>query len=106
VVAWIQASIDRLDHPEIRHAANENSPQSRQKQSANSFSLGSVSNPVSLLSALDAQVLLLLLAGMRNGEIADEVGSDHNAVKEHVKSILRKVRGRSKQPIDTAGQPR
>jgi DNA-binding CsgD family transcriptional regulator len=43
------------------------------------------------LSDLEAEILLLIAAGRPNTEIAVAVGSDQAAVKEHIKSILRKA---------------
>jgi DNA-binding NarL/FixJ family response regulator len=43
------------------------------------------------LSAPEAQVLLLIAAGRQNIDIAVAVGTDQAAVKEHIKSILRKA---------------
>jgi DNA-binding NarL/FixJ family response regulator len=44
------------------------------------------------LSDPEAQILLLIAAGKQNAEIAAAVGTDQSAVKEHIKSILRKAR--------------
>lgn len=43
------------------------------------------------LSDPEAQILLLIAAGRPNTEIAVAVGADQAAVKEHIKSILRKA---------------
>ena len=45
------------------------------------------------LSEPEAQVLLLIAAGKQTGDIAAAVGTDQAAVKEHIKSILRKAMG-------------
>jgi DNA-binding NarL/FixJ family response regulator len=45
------------------------------------------------LSNPEATILLLLAAGRQTGDIAAAVGTDQAAVKEHVKSILRKAMG-------------
>ena len=45
------------------------------------------------LSDPEAQILLLIAAGKQTGDIAAAVGTDQAAVKEHIKSILRKVMG-------------
>jgi DNA-binding NarL/FixJ family response regulator len=46
------------------------------------------------LSEPEAQVLRSLLAGKQSSHIAEEVEGAAVAVKEHIKSMLRKVRGR------------
>jgi DNA-binding NarL/FixJ family response regulator len=45
------------------------------------------------LSDPEAQILLLIAAGKQTGDIAAAVGTDQAAVKEHIKSILRKAMG-------------
>jgi len=45
------------------------------------------------LSGPEAQILLLIAAGKQTGDIAAVVGTDQAAVKEHIKSILRKAIG-------------
>ena len=45
------------------------------------------------LSDPEAKILLLISAGRRTGDIAAVVGTDQAAVKEHIKSILRKAMG-------------
>ncbi len=45
------------------------------------------------LSDPEAQILLLIAAGKQTGDIAAAVGADQAAVKEHIKSILRKAMG-------------
>lgn len=45
------------------------------------------------LSDQEAQILLLIAAGKQTGDIAATVGIDQAAVKEHIKSILRKAMG-------------
>jgi DNA-binding NarL/FixJ family response regulator len=45
------------------------------------------------LSGPEAQILLLIAAGKQTGDIAAVVGTDQAAVKEHIKSILRKAMG-------------
>jgi DNA-binding NarL/FixJ family response regulator len=47
--------------------------------------------PSQALSDPEAQILLLIAAGKQNAEIAAAVGTDQSAVKEHIKSILRKA---------------
>ena len=44
------------------------------------------------LLPLEALVLYSLLAGKEKAKIAQELGVDETAVKEHIKSILRRVR--------------
>jgi len=46
-----------------------------------------------LLSGPEAQILLLIATGKQTGDIAAAVGTDQAAVKEHIKSILRKAMG-------------
>jgi DNA-binding CsgD family transcriptional regulator len=43
------------------------------------------------LSDREAQILLLIAAGRQNAEIAIAIGTDHAAVKQHIKLILRKA---------------
>jgi DNA-binding NarL/FixJ family response regulator len=45
------------------------------------------------LSDPEAKILLLIAAGKQTGDIAAAVGTDQAAVKEHIKSILRKAIG-------------
>lgn len=52
------------------------------------------------LSDPEAKILLLIAAGRQTGDIAAAVGTDQAAVKDHIKSILRKAMG-SRQ-IDTS----
>jgi DNA-binding NarL/FixJ family response regulator len=49
------------------------------------------------LSGPEAQILLLIAAGKQTGDIAAAVGTDQAAVKEHIKSILRKAMGSRSQ---------
>jgi DNA-binding NarL/FixJ family response regulator len=49
------------------------------------------------LSDSEAQVLLLIAAGKQTADIAAAVGTDQAAVKEHIKSILRKAMGSRSQ---------
>jgi DNA-binding NarL/FixJ family response regulator len=48
----------------------------------------------------EAHILLLLKAGKEKTQIAAEVGADEAAVKEHIKTILRKAVGSSNQRHD------
>jgi DNA-binding NarL/FixJ family response regulator len=43
------------------------------------------------LSDPETKILLLIAAGKQTGDIAAAVGTDQAAVKEHIKSILRKA---------------
>ncbi len=45
------------------------------------------------LSDPEAKILLLIAAGKQTGDIAAAVGADQAAVKEHIKSIMRKAMG-------------
>jgi DNA-binding NarL/FixJ family response regulator len=45
------------------------------------------------LSDPEAKILLLIAAGKQTGDIAAAVGTDQAAVKEHIRSILRKAMG-------------
>ncbi len=45
------------------------------------------------LSEPEATILLLIAAGKQTGDIAAAVGTDQVAVKEHIKSIMRKAMG-------------
>jgi DNA-binding NarL/FixJ family response regulator len=47
--------------------------------------------PTHTLSDLDTHILLLIAAGKQNADIAAAVGTGQAAVKEHIKSILRKA---------------
>jgi DNA-binding NarL/FixJ family response regulator len=47
--------------------------------------------PSATLLVQEAQILLLLGSGKKSLEIATELGTDEFAVKEHIKSILRKA---------------
>ena len=49
------------------------------------------SNLLTLLPR-EAHILYSMLSGKRNTQIAQELGIDEMAVKEHVKSILRRIR--------------
>jgi DNA-binding NarL/FixJ family response regulator len=49
------------------------------------------------LSDQEAQILLLIAAGKQTGDIAAVVGRDQAAVKEHIKSILRRAMGSRSQ---------
>jgi DNA-binding CsgD family transcriptional regulator len=49
------------------------------------------------LSDPEIEVLLLLRSGQGNAEIAAGIGRDPAAVKDHIKSILRKAIGYGKQ---------
>ena len=49
--------------------------------------------PTQALSEPEAQILLLIAAGRQIADIAAAVGTDQAAVKEHIKSILRKAMG-------------
>jgi DNA-binding NarL/FixJ family response regulator len=49
--------------------------------------------PSQTLSDPEAQILLLIAAGRQTAGIAAVVGTDQAAVKEHIKSILRKAMG-------------
>jgi len=44
-----------------------------------------------VLSDMEARILTLLAAGREPADIATDVGADQAAVKEHIKSILRKA---------------
>ena len=49
------------------------------------------SGPLSLLPR-EAHIIYSMLAGKHNAQIAQELGIDEMAVKEHIKSILRRIR--------------
>jgi DNA-binding NarL/FixJ family response regulator len=49
--------------------------------------------PTQRLSDPEAHILLLIAAGKQTSDIAAAVGTDQAAVKEHIKSILRKAMG-------------
>ncbi|MBD2750789.1 hypothetical protein IC232_29545 [Microvirga sp. BT688] len=68
---------------QIRHLhADESRPASNLNQTPNHG-----------LSDPEAHILLLIAAGKQTGDIAAAVGTDQAAVKEHIKSILRKAKG-------------
>jgi DNA-binding NarL/FixJ family response regulator len=43
-----------------------------------------------------------LLAGQQNARIAEDLGIEETAVKEHIKSILQKAKARSNEADDPA----
>jgi DNA-binding NarL/FixJ family response regulator len=55
------------------------------------------------LSDPEAKILLLISAGRQTADIAAAVGTDQVAVKEHVKSILRKAIGSRNQTNRSKG---
>ncbi len=55
------------------------------------------------LSDPEAKILLLISAGRQTGDIAAVVGTDQAAVKEHIKSILRKAMGSRGQTSRSKG---
>jgi len=66
---------------QARHAAADETPLAANQNHA-------LSQP---LSEPETKILLLIAAGRQNTEIAVAVGADEAAVKEHIKSILRKA---------------
>ena len=94
-VAARRTSIDYLQDEEAPSAANENCPELRQEQprgdAATARQRQSRSTPA--LSEPEAQVLQALLAGKQSSQIADEISGSTLAVREHIKSMLRKIRG-------------
>jgi DNA-binding NarL/FixJ family response regulator len=96
LVARLKARIEYLNDEGTSGAANQNCPEFRQHRSlgAAAITLLSQSSPAPALSELEAQVLRSLLAGKQSSHIAEEVKGGAVAVKEHIKSMLRKVRGR------------
>jgi DNA-binding NarL/FixJ family response regulator len=55
------------------------------------------------LSDPEAKILLLIASGKQTGDIAAAVGTDQAAVKEHIKSILRKAMGSRSQTNRSKG---
>ena len=90
-----RTSIDYLQVEETPDAANENRPEFRQQQPQGAAVIArqrkSRSHPA--LSEPEAQVLQALLAGKQSSQIADEISGSTLAVREHIKSMLRKIRG-------------
>ena len=93
-MARLKARIEYLNDEDTSGAANQNCPEFRQQPAdADATTRPSQSSPASALSKPEAQVLRSLLAGKQSNHIADEVDGGTVAVKEHIKSMLRKVRG-------------
>ncbi|MBL0404424.1 hypothetical protein JKG68_10630 [Microvirga aerilata] len=94
-MATLKTNIEYLNDEETPDAANENRPEFRQQQSQGAAAIvrqrQSRSNPA--LSEPEAQVLQSLLAGKQSSQIADDIGGGTLAVREHIKSMLRKIRG-------------
>lgn len=74
-MAKLDSQIRHLHADETRLVTNLNSPASQG------------------LSDAEAEILLLIAAGRQTGDIAAGLGTDQAAVKEHIKSILRKAMG-------------
>lgn len=93
-MARLKAHIEYLNAEDTSGAANQNCPEFRQQpEGAGATARPSQSSPASALSEPEAQVLRSLLAGKQSSQIAEEVDGGAVAVKEHIKSMLRKVRG-------------
>lgn len=80
-MAKLDSQIRHLHADETRLATNLNSPASQR------------------LSDAEAKILLLIAAGRQTGDIAAGLGTDQAAVKEHIKSILRKAMGSRGQSV-------
>ena len=91
----LKTKIEYLNDEEPSGAANENWPEFRQQQSQGAEAIARLrqSSSTPALSAPEAQVLQSLLAGKQSSHIADEMDGGTVAVKEHIKSMLRKIRG-------------
>jgi DNA-binding NarL/FixJ family response regulator len=88
----------KLEYPDEEHisAANQNRREDRKRPTRIHLPDQPRRDPASTLSEVEAQVLLSLLAGQQNIQIAASLGTDQTEVKEHIKSILRKTRTRSR----------
>ncbi|QRM32482.1 hypothetical protein [Microvirga sp. VF16] len=73
-------------------AANPNQGERAKLRICDALSPDTPATAPSTLLPSKAQVLLSILAGKQNGGIPDRPGIDEIAVKEHIKSILRRVR--------------
>ena len=95
LVSTLKTNIEYLNDEEAPDAANENCPEFRQQQPQGAAAIArqpqSRSKPA--LSETEAQVLEALLAGKQSSQIADDIDGGTLAVKEHIKSMLRKIRG-------------
>ncbi|MBL0408409.1 hypothetical protein JKG68_31565 [Microvirga aerilata] len=94
-MATLKTNVEYLNDEEPPGAANENCPEFRQQHSwcAAAIAYHSQGKPAPALSEPEAQVLRSLLAGKQSSQIADEIDGGTLAVKEHIKSMLRKIRG-------------
>ncbi|MBL0408539.1 hypothetical protein JKG68_32270 [Microvirga aerilata] len=94
-MATPKTNLEYLNDEEPSEAANENRPEFRQQQlqgaAATAGQRQSRSTPA--LSEPEAQVLQALLAGKQSHQIPDNIDGGTLAVKEHIKSMLRKIRG-------------
>ena len=95
-MARLKTDFKYLTGEDTSGAANQNCPEFRQHRprSADATARPSQISPAPALSKPEAQVLRSLFAGKQRRQIADEVDGGAVAVKEHIKSMLRKVRGR------------
>jgi len=63
-------------------------------------------NPAAItltLRTIESRILCSILVGKENAEIAKEMGIDETAVKEHIKSLLRRVRKIKKDSATACG---
>jgi DNA-binding CsgD family transcriptional regulator len=95
LMAKRKTNIECFSDEETSGTANENCPEFRQKQprGADTIARQRQGSPGPVLSEPEAQVLLSLLAGKQSSQIAGDIEGGTLAVKEHIKSMLRKIRG-------------
>ncbi len=92
-MARLKTSIECFNDGETSDAANENYPEFRQQQSRGAIARKQQSGSAPVLSEPEANVLQSLLAGKQSSQIADDIDGGTLAVREHIKSMLRKIRG-------------
>lgn len=90
----IKVAIQYFDEVDPLYADNQNQHETPRPRAGDTTSYDKPTSPPPTLHPLEAQVLLSVLAGRQNTQIADELRVDEAAEKEHLKAILRKVRGR------------
>jgi DNA-binding NarL/FixJ family response regulator len=91
----LKVKISYPDDEVVPSAANLNHSPNLKPEVNQPTSCGEPESAEPVLSQVQAQVLLSLAAGTQNAKIAGELGLDEAAVKDHIKSILRAVMGRT-----------
>jgi DNA-binding NarL/FixJ family response regulator len=92
-VGKVKVVIEYNDDVDLLCADNQNQHEASRPRAGDTTSHGKSTSPPPTLQPVEAQVLLSVLAGPQNTLIAGELRVDEAAVKEHLKAILRKVRG-------------